>query len=118
MKTNLRLTITNRMWHKIMPLLPSEKGRCARPSKSNRLMLEAMLWRARVGCPWRDLPKDFGPWESVYTRYSRWSKQGIIQQVFEELQDDLQEEEVILDSTVVRAHQHAHGARKKTANKR
>jgi transposase len=118
MKTKTRLILKNHMWHKIMPHLPSEKGRCARPSKSNRLMVEAMLWRLRSGAPWRDLPPNFGPWESVYTRFSRWSKAGIFQKVFELLKDDLQQEDLLLDSTIVRAHQHAHGAEKKTVNKK
>jgi transposase len=118
MNTKNRTILDNSMWHKIMPLLPAEKGRCARPSKNNRLMVEAMLWRARTGSPWRDLPKHFGPWESVYTRFSRWSRQGIFQQVFGLLKDDLQLDEVLLDSTTIRAHQHAHGAEKKRVNKK
>ena len=81
-------------------------------------MVEAMIHRLRVGCPWRDIPKVFGPWESVYTRFSRWSKKGIFQQVMNELGDELSCEEVALDSTTVKAHQHAHGAVKKKALKR
>jgi transposase len=115
MKTNQRFMITNVMWKKLSPLLPAERGRKSRPSKSNRLMLEGMLWKLRSGSPWRDLPKEFGPWESVYTRFSRWSDKGIFQEVFEQVKDQLSCDDVALDSTTVRAHQHAHGASKKKA---
>lgn len=118
MKTTDRFFLTNKMWNKISPLLPPEKGRCARPSKSNRLMLEGLIWKLRVGCPWRDLPIEFGPWESVYTRFSRWSEQGIYEKVFEELRDNFDSINVSLDSSTVRAHQHAHGAVKKKAIKK
>lgn len=106
------------MWNKLSPMLPPENGRCARPSKSNRLMIEGMIWKLRTGCPWRDLPRDFGPWESVYTRFSRWSEQGIYQNIFESLKDEFDSENIALDSTTVRAHQHAHGAVKKKVIKK
>ena len=109
----LRLMITDRMWLKIAPLLPSERGRKCRPAKDNRLMLEAILWRFRTGSPWRDLPNEFGPWESVYSRFSRWSKYGIWENVFEHIKQDVDEEWYMLDSTVIRAHQHSAGAKKK-----
>ncbi len=89
MKTTERLFLTNTMWKKIEPLLPAERGRCARPSKCNRTMLEGMIWKLRVGCPWRDLPVEFGPWQSVYTRFNRWSESGIFQEVFVLIKDKL-----------------------------
>lgn len=114
MKTNkTRFYLNEKQWNLISPMLPPENGRNARPSKSNKLMIEGIIWKLRTGCPWRDLPKDFGPWQSVYTRFSRWSKQGIFQNLFEELKDFLSCEDVALDSTTVRVHQHGHGAAKK-----
>jgi len=109
----MREILTNRMWSKLAQLLPAERGRDARPSKDNRMMVEAMLWKARTGCPWRDLPEKFGPWMSVYTRFSRWCKAGIWSSALEKLQEDIDEEWLMLDSTSVKAHQHAHGAEKK-----
>ncbi len=68
----------------------------------------APLWIAKTGAPWRDLPERFGPWNSVWKRFDRWAKKGVWKRVFQALQDpDL--EWVIIDSTVVRAHQHAAG---------
>ncbi|MBK6961036.1 MAG: IS5 family transposase [Gammaproteobacteria bacterium] len=88
------------------------------PEKDNRLFVDAVLWIARAGAPWRDLPEAFGPWNSVYKRFSRWSNAGVWHRVFAELAQDADFEEVFLDSTIVRAHQHAAGAPKKTAAKR
>jgi transposase len=82
METTSRFILTNDMWTKLSPPLPAERGRCSRPCKSNRPMLEGMLWKLRTGSLWRDLPSEFGPLESVYTRFSRWSNQGIFQKIF------------------------------------
>jgi transposase len=69
-------------------------------------------WIAKAGAPWRDLPERFGPWGTVWKRFDRWAKEGVWRRVFEELRDpDL--EWIIIDSTVVRAHQHAAGAEKR-----
>lgn len=103
--------LSDAMWDRLAPLLPPERGRKARPARENRMMVEAMLWRLRVGSPWRDLPESFGPWESVYTRFSRWSRQGLWQRVLKELSRHADEEWLMLDATVVRAHQHAAGAK-------
>jgi transposase len=75
-----------------------------------------VLWIARTGSPWRDLPERFGRWNSVYQRFARWSKKGVWQKIFGILAQDA--EEVFIDSTVVRAHQHAAGAPEKKATMR
>jgi len=72
-----------------------------------------MLWILRTGAPWRDLPSAYGPWESVYTRFSRWSKAGVLGRLFEALACDLDGEGFLIDATIVRAHQDASGAAKK-----
>jgi transposase len=95
-------------WIRIKDLLPGRAGDPGVTAKDNRLFINAVLWIAKTGAPWRDLPERFGPWGSVWKRFDRWGAKGVRKRVFEELQDpDL--EWMIIDSTVVRAHQHAAG---------
>jgi transposase len=97
--------------------LPGKPGDPGVTAKDNRLFIDAVLWIAKTGAPWRDLPARFGNWYNVWKRLSRWTQKGVWQRVFAALQDpDL--EWLILDSTVIRAHQHAAGALKKTAVRR
>lgn len=105
-------------WERIKTMLPGKVGDPGRSGTDNRLFVEAVLWIARTGCPWRDLPQEFGSWNSVYQRFARWSKKGVWQKVFEQLAREADFEEVFIDSTIVRAHQHSAGAAKKTAPKR
>jgi transposase len=80
-------------------------------AKDNRLFVDAIFWMAKTGAPWRDLPERFGKWDTVWKRFDRWSRKGVWERIFRELQDpDL--EWLILDSSVIRAHQHAAGAKK------
>ena len=77
-----------------------------------------MLWMLRTGAPWRDLPSAYGPWESVYTRFSRWSKAGVLERLFEALARELDGEGYLVDATIVRAHQDASGAARKKGPKK
>ena len=107
-----RHAISDEDWDRIKDLLPGKAGDPGVTARDNRLFLDAVLWVAKTGAPWRDLPERFGPWNSAWKRFSRWARKGRWQKIFEHLQDpDL--EWLILDSTVVRAHQHAAGAEKK-----
>ena len=105
--------LTNAQWARIEPLLPSRSKKGGRPGKPCRPMVEAMLWILRTGAPWRDLPSAYGPWESVYTRFSRWSAKGVLALLFEALSRERDDEGYLIDATIVRAHQDASGAAKK-----
>jgi transposase len=103
-----RHAIVDADWDRIKDLLPGQPGQHGKVAKDNRLFIDAVLWIAKTGAPWRDLPERFGNWNAVWRRFDRWARKGVWQRVFEALQDpDL--EWLILDSTVVRAHQHAAG---------
>jgi transposase len=110
-----RHDLTDEEWALLEPLLPDQTRRRARPWKDHRQVVNGVLWRTRTGSPWRDLPTSYGCWKTVYNRHRRWSIDGTWAQVLAELQRgcDLAEERwvVAIDSTVVRAHQHAAGAR-------
>jgi transposase len=77
-----RTILKDEDWSKIRPLLPMNKSRAGRPPKNHRLMLEGICWILRTGAPWRDLPAEFGPWQSVYYRLREWSKKGVWEQIW------------------------------------
>ena len=109
--------LTDAQWARIQPLLPSASKKGGRPGKPDRPMVEAMLWILRTGAPWRDLPSAYGPWESVYTRFSRWSAKGVFALLVEALSRERDGEGYLIDASIVRAHQDASGAVKKGASK-
>ena len=78
-------------------MLPTERGRHTRPAKPNRMMVNGMLRILRTGALWRDLPDHDGPWQSVYTRYSRWTLQGIWQRVLHEVAKDFDDGAWMID---------------------
>jgi transposase len=107
-----RHAISDADWERIKDLLPGRPGQTGWVAKDNRLFIDAVLWITKTGAPWRDLPEQFGNWNSVWKRFDRWARKGTWRVVFEVLQDpDL--EWLILDSTVIRAHPCAAGAPKK-----
>ena len=107
-----RLVLNDVAWERMAPLIigrPDQKGSTGR---DNRMFVEGVLWIVRTGSPWRDLPEAFGDWNSVFRRFSRWSIKGVWYRMFEAMSDDPDFEYLIIDSTIVRAHQHAAGAKK------
>ena len=77
-----RMTLRDDQWERIKDLLPGKSSDCGVTASDNRLFLEAVLWIARTGSPWRDLPGYFGHWHRVYVRYNRWSHKGHWTRIF------------------------------------
>jgi transposase len=109
-----RHAIRDEDWGRIKDLLPGRAGQRGVTAKDNRLFIGAVLWVAKTGAPWRDLPERFGKWNSVWGRFDRWARKNIWRKLFGQFQDD-DLEWLILDSTIIRAHPHAAGAKKKEA---
>lgn len=110
--------VSDELWALIAPVMPNSAGLRGRPWNNHRRTMEAIIWRFRTGSPWRDVPVEFGAWQSVAERHVRWSKDGTYARVFAAVranQGDIGGEDLerllSVDSTVVRAHQHAAGAR-------
>lgn len=113
-----RYGVTDEEWEKIQLLFPGGPGKRGNPGKDDRGFLDAVLWVKRTGAPWRDLPDRFGKWNTVFKRFRRWAMQGRWVALFEELAEP-DYEHLFGDSSVVRAHQHAAGAKKgATASRR
>ena len=108
-----RHEISNENWERIKNLLPPENTGKGRPGKSNRNYLNAMLWIAKTGAPWRDLPERYGSWKTAYWKFSVWSKNDTFQKLFDNLKADADMQDVSIDSTYCKAHQHSAGAQKK-----
>jgi transposase len=109
--------LTNAHWGRVAPLLPPEKPRVGKPNKDHRTILDGILWKLRTGAPWRDLPERYGPWSTVYSRFRRWRLAGIWDRVFAAVQRQADAAGQVdwtvhfVDGTIIRAHQHAAGAR-------
>lgn len=112
-----RYEIKDGDWDRIKEFLPGQVGHRGVTAKDNRLFMNAVLWIARTGAPWRDLPERYGPWSTVYSRFWRWRVAGIWDRVFAAVQQEedaagaVDWEVQFIDSSVIRAHQHAAGAK-------
>jgi transposase len=109
-----RIGVADEEWAIIGPLLPPERGRCARPAHDNRRFFEGMLWMARTGSQWRQLPETYGKWNSVFRRFRRWTELGVFDALLESLAELVERERSadMIDSTIVRAHHCAVGIKK------
>lgn len=106
-----RYALRDDQWDRIKDLLPGRKGTVGVTARNNRLFVEAVLYRYRAGIPWRDLPERFGDYRVIHTRHMRWSRKGVWEKVFKHLADEADNEYASIDATIVRAHQHAAGAK-------
>jgi len=114
MPTNRRrYEISDEEWERIKDMLPSERsGKPGRPSGGNRTALNGILWIARSGAPWRDLPERYGSWSTLYDKFKRWSDAGVFERIFDALGVDADMQDLSIDSTSIKVHQHAAGAKK------
>ena len=112
-----RHELTDQQWAVLAPLLPPQRPKTGRPNADHRLIVNGLLWKIRTGAPWRDVPERYGSWHTLYSRFRRWRLAGIWDQVFAAIQ---QQEDAaghldwgnhFVDGTVIRAHQHAAGAK-------
>jgi transposase len=113
-----RHALRDDQWAKIKDLLPGRLGSVGVTAADNRRFVEAVLYRYRAGIPWGDLPEHFGDWKNVHRRFSRWAESGVWQRIFQRLAQDADNEYAMIDSTIVRAHQHSAGAQKKPVRTR
>jgi transposase len=106
-----RDVLSNEQWTRTAPLCPGKPGDPGRSGEDNRRFLEAVLWIARTGAPWRDLPERFGNWNSVFKRFRRWALRGIFEKIFHALSGEPDFEYAIIDGPIVRVHQQGTGAK-------
>lgn len=100
-------------WARLAPLVPGGSKGKRGPRSNNRRFLDAVLWMARSGGRWRDLPERFGPYQTVKRRYYRWVANGTLDRLFEAVSQEPDLEWLMIDTTIIRAHIHAAGARRK-----
>jgi transposase len=106
MSSQVRLLVTDAAWQAIAGVLAEVKQKAGSPPKqTDRMFIEAVLYRARTGIPWRDLPEECGNWDAVYNRFRRWEKRGVWRRLWEELQqaEGAVAKAIFIDSTIVRA---------------
>ena len=117
-----RHELTDAQWERLRPLLPAHKP--GRPRQDDRRVLGAILWKLATGAPWRDVPDRYGPWQTAYTRFRRWTQAGVWDRLFAAVQQQADAAGQIdwslhfVDGTVIRAHQHAAGAKGGTKKQR
>jgi transposase len=116
--------LTDQQWQQLQPLLPPQKPTTGRPAKNHRTIINGILWVLRTGAPWRDLPECYGPWPTVASRFYRWRKDGLWDRLLRAVQQQANIQGKVnwelhyVDGTMVRAHQHAAGARGKSRTTR
>ena len=107
---NRRYELTDEEWERVKGMI--EHSKMGRPPKDDRVMVNAMLWLARSGARWEDLPERYGSHKTVYSRFCKWRNDGTLLKIFEVLNEDADMENLSLDSTVVHAHPQSAGAKK------
>lgn len=106
-----RYELSDAQWRRIADLLPGKKGDPGRSAADNRLFVNGVLWVLRSGAHWQDLPERYGKWKSLHKRFGRWAENGVWERIFADLIEDPDNDYVMLDTTLIRAHQQAAGGK-------
>jgi len=106
-----RFVITDRMWFLMEPECLGKPTDPGRTGSDGRMFMEAVLWIARTGSPWRDLPPEFGKWNTVFKRFREWVKRDVFKRIFDALSEEPDMEYVMIDGTIVKVHRHGQGAK-------
>lgn len=113
MTTQRRYELTDSEWERLKKYFPErEAGEMGRPKNDDRQMLNGVVWVVRSGAAWRDLPERYGAWSTVYSRFARWQEEGLFERILAELGEEADLQDMSMDSTSVKAHQHSAGAKK------
>ena len=104
-----RLVLSDEQWARMSGLVLGRPDAPGSTGRDNRMFVEGVMWIVRTGAPWRDLPEVFGRWNSAFRRFNRWAAKGVWDRIFAAMSDDPDFEYLVLDSTIVRVHQHAAG---------
>ena len=108
-----RYELTDAEWERLSKYFPERQmGDKGRPRREPREMLNGIFWIARSGAAWRDLPERYGPWQTVYKRFVKWSETGIFEKIFKDLAADADMQDISIDSTCIKAHKASAGAKK------
>jgi len=117
MGTLRRSGLSTAQWTRLQPLLPPQTGHVGKPAHDHRRIINGILWKLRTGAPWRDLPARYGPWSTVACRFRRWRLAGVWDRILATVQQDEDAAGHVdwtlqfVDGTIIRAHQHAAGAK-------
>jgi transposase len=107
----IRTVLKDAQWAKMEPHCLGKQSDPGRTGSHGRLFLEAVLWIARTGAPWRDLPEEFGPWNTVFKRFRHWVKLDVFRKIFDAVSDDPDMEFAMIDGTIVKVHRHGQGSK-------
>jgi transposase len=105
------MILTDAQWARMEPHCLGKKSDPGRTGGDGRLFLEAVLWIARTGAPWRDLPEDFGNWNTTFKRFRHWVKLDVFKRIFDAVSGDPDMEFAMIDGTIVKVHRHGQGSK-------
>ena len=109
-----RYEVMDEQWKIIEPHLENKAKRTERPQADNRKLFNGVLWILRTGAPWRDLPEYYGPWQTVYKRFAQWQENGKLKELFDQLREGADTQDLCIDGTYIKAHRASAGAKKGT----